>query len=121
MKTIFIRTKDDIYEVSEKDRLCIIETLDMPKETGYVVNQKFINDNDIVSKSEDILELCDGFYIEDGSNQFKKDHIFETVLEFENAYRKARVSDTYAKGYGFILNYTGLVFIDISDYLRSIK
>lgn len=123
---MFVRTDKDIFEVNPEDSRFVfggggylfIKELTTVGPTGYHSSER--NLGKIISMNKDILNLCDGFYIDDGSKQFKKDHIFETAIEFENAYRRARVADTYAVGYGFILNNSGLVFIDISDYLRRI-
>lgn len=98
----FIRTKEGIFE-------------DLT--TGYCGMIHFCNngirvaEEDIIKKADTIWELCDGFYIDDGSGDFKKENIFETILEFENVYHKKRISDTYAIGYGFIKTDKGLIFV----------
>lgn len=100
----YIRTKDGIYEVIKNDfGVCI-------KIDCMFILLDDIKDK-IIKEADTIWELCDGFYIDDGSGDFKKENIFETILEFENLYHKKRISDTYAIGYGFIKTDKGLIFV----------
>ena len=115
---MFVRTKDgNIYSVAKvRDDILVNTEKGIIRKVGYVVNELpiskcIINEEDIISKADTIWELCDGFYIDDGSGDFKKENIFETILEFENVYHKKRISDTYAIGYGFIKTDKGLIFV----------
>ena len=103
----YIRTKDSVYEIAEE--------INYDGELFYYVKttppRKAFEECEILKQADTIEELCDGFYIDDGSGDFKKENIFETILEFENVYHKKRISDTYAIGYGFIKTFKGLIYV----------
>lgn len=109
----YIRTISGIYEydkhISIEGDILYEIVFDDPY-TDYGVNGKYSRGK-ILNQADTIWELCDGFYIDDGSGDFKKENIFETILEFENVYHKKRISDTYAIGYGFIKTDKGLIFV----------
>lgn len=107
MKSIYIRVENEIFEVSEKDRMAVIEVEGIPKRTGYIVNSKFVDDLVIKDKSENLEDLIEGYMLIDGRGDNPKTFHYFSLEDLKIDFGE---EDLIEKG---IIVY-GLVFDDVS-------
>lgn len=114
---MFVRTDEGIYELTDN----------MTIETGvysffgkvYNTTEKhlFRNDNDLgefVAQSENLDELCDGFYIDEGNEfSFYKENAYEDFEEAKEVFKKE--FDDTSTLYGFIKTRKGLIYVAKMD------
>lgn len=114
---MFVRTDEGIYELTDN----------MTIETGvysffgkvYNTTKKhlFRNDNDLgefVAQSENLDELCDGFYIDEGNEfSFYEENAYEDFEEAKEVF-KQEFDDTSTL-YGFIKTSKGLIYVAKMD------
>lgn len=120
----YIKTKDNIYEITDKqyDVLCgnlTDEEKEYYKNTvalgmGSIEegNYKSIPIKDIIAKADTIEELCDGFYLDDGQEEFCLDDVFTNFDKFKSSciYNNKYHIVKY-EGYGFIKTSKGLIYV----------
>lgn len=109
---MFVRTEDGIYEVSEYNDYATHKrkgsTLVEKDRTSYIKNEN------IVKQSENLDELCDGFYIDEGNEfSFYKENAYEDFEEAKEVFKKE--FDDTSTLYGFIKTRKGLVYVTKMD------
>ena len=107
MKSTYIRVENEIFEVSEKDRMSFNEAEGMPNKTGYIVNSKFVDDLVIKDKSENLEDLIEGYMLIDGRGDNPKTFHYFSLEDLKIDFGEENLIE---KG---IIVY-GLVFDDIS-------
>lgn len=105
---MYIRTKDGVYEVSHLNAYATHkrkgETLLEGYKTAYIKNEN------IVAQSENLEELCDGFYIDEGNEfSFYKENAYEDFEEAKEVFKKE--FDDTSTLYGFIKTRKGLIYV----------
>ena len=80
---MFVRTDKDIKYYFGGGGYLFIKEVTSGGPAGYHSSER--NLGKVVAMNKNICKLCDGFYIDDGSKQFKKDNIFEKVSEQNGA------------------------------------
>ena len=93
---MYIRTKDDVYD-------------------GEKYNADYILDYElgkILKQSENLEEVCDGFYIDDGKQEICINDMYTHFNTFKNdmRYYKNCCVGNYI-GYGFIKTDKGLIYV----------
>ena len=101
---MYIRTKNRIYQVEStlKDNGFL---------KGYNVGEMaFITKDQVINQSENLDELCDGFYIDEGNEfSFYKENAYEDFEEAKEVFKKE--FDDTSTLYGFIKTRKGLIYI----------
>ena len=115
---MYIRTKDGVYEVSHYNAYATHkrkgETLLEGYKTAYIKNEN------IIAQSENLEELCDGFYIEESEDDtFIKEYSYEgdEFDSFKQDYLYAKKHWLYPpqNAYGFIKTSKGLIYVAKMD------
>ena len=117
---MYIRTKDGVYKVSHYNDWATHKrkgaTLIDGDKTSYIKN------GNIIAQSENLEEVCDGFYIDFVNYKgFDKDKIGEpyTFEEFRDCFMAYRENEgtryTHCEGYGFIKTNKGLIYVAKMD------
>ena len=105
---MYIRTKDGVYKVSHYNDWATHKrkgaTLIDGDKTSYIKNENIIN------QSENLEELCDGFYIDEGNEfSFYEENIYEDFEEAKEVFKKE--FDDTSNFYGFIKTQRGLIYV----------
>ena len=104
---MYIRTKDGIYEV-DKNSKGNEDFLWVKTNEANIVQLVWLNC--ILKQSENLEELCDGFYIDKCKEEFLLDEMFDDCWYDFNLYFK----DCAKSGidvYGFIKTDKGLIYV----------
>lgn len=116
---MFVRTKSGIYDLEIKDNKNInyyqIDD-DFEEETygGKTGRVLYIPSKAVLKQSDNLAELCDGFYIDvlgDGAFNFDGLYVYNDFDDFKEHYISYHNYDDVENGYGFIKTNKGLQFV----------
>ena len=112
MNNMYIRTKDSVYRLVDTYYMCVdgVETY-MYDNNGRGVE---IMGSQILKQSENLDDLCDGFYIDEGNEfSFYKENAYEDFEEAKEVFKKE--FDDTSTLYGFIKTRKGLIYVAKMD------
>lgn len=97
----YIRTKDGILKVDGYDDRGVC-----------VCRGKTFYRDEYIKQADTIEELCDGFYLDDGQEEFCLDDVFTNFDKFKSSYiYNNKYHIVKYEGYGFIKTSKGLMYV----------
>lgn len=97
----YIRTKDGILKVDGYDDRGVC-----------VCRGKTFYRDEYIKQADTIEELCDGFYLDDGQEEFCLDDVFTNFDKFKSSYiYNNKYHIVKYEGYGFIKTSKGLIYV----------
>lgn len=115
---MFIRTKDGIYDLEAKDNKginCYQINDDFKEETygGKTGRVLYIPSKAVLKQSDNLAELCDGFYIDVCEPIFEKQFIYPKKEYYKFLYiiEELKKENVKYTAYGFIKTDKGLIYV----------
>ena len=104
---MYIRTKDGVYGLVDTYYMCVdgVEIY-MYDNNGRGVE---IRGSQILNQSENLAELCDGFYVDKCKEEFLLDEMFDDWYDTNTYYKNCAKSGIDV--YGFIKTDKGLIYV----------